>query len=213
MADQMIRLRNLIFHSNFIPKSLHNWVFRNSFAMSTIHTKAYIGLGGNLGDSVYFLNQALEKIDRIPGVFDLRVSSFYQTTPVGPPGQREFVNAVCSFYTTHSVLELYRNLIRIERELGKLPKGKYEPRIIDLDLLFFGNKKWRDHQLIVPHPSWDDRLFVLIPLAEIADEVVLPEGRIQISNRLKSFCNLHHETVTLLTQPKSRFYAKKSSSC
>jgi 2-amino-4-hydroxy-6-hydroxymethyldihydropteridine diphosphokinase len=169
--------------------------------------KVFVGLGGNMRDTVSILDRALDEINNLPNVCDLRCSSFYQTSPVGPIEQKDYVNAVCSFTTTLCLKETHKALRCIEKELGKTPKGKYHPRIIDLDLLFFGNVHCYDEELHVPHPSWNDRLFVLVPLEELVEEVFVPGGSgsegeiVSLAALLKEFPNRHNETVTFLTHP------------
>ncbi len=170
--------------------------------------QVYVGLGGNIGDTVLFLNKAVEEIEKLHGVSDLRCSNFYQTTPVGPIEQDNYVNAVCGFKTSLSIKEIHKELRRIETELGKVPKAKFHPRMIDLDLLFFGEERCYDDELHVPHPSWNDRMFVLVPLSELVTEVFVPETedgeescKVNILDLLETFPNRHNETVTFLSKP------------
>ncbi|HRD54987.1 MAG TPA: 2-amino-4-hydroxy-6-hydroxymethyldihydropteridine diphosphokinase [Parachlamydiaceae bacterium] len=164
--------------------------------------KSYVGLGGNIGDSVSLLKQALKEISLLEGIEDLKVSSFYQTTPVSDLSQNSYINAVCSFMTSLPVFELLKKLQQIEENLGKVKKPKNEPRPIDLDLLFFGDSCIKEKELQIPHPRWHERLFVLVPLSELTEEVSFFEkGKItkkNIKSLLREFANLNNETVLML---------------
>lgn len=127
----------------------------------------YVGLGGNIGDSHVLLTAALRALGECPQIRNLRTSSFYETEPVSSIRQRHFLNAVCAFETLLSADDLFQFMETIEKKLGKVPKGKDEPRPIDLDLLFYGSQLINTQRLKVPHPHWKERSFVLIPLREL----------------------------------------------
>jgi 2-amino-4-hydroxy-6-hydroxymethyldihydropteridine diphosphokinase len=150
-------------------------------------TTVYVSLGGNVGHTPTIFREALQLIEAIP-VSHLRVSSFYQTSPVYTSSipavsPSFFINAVCCFNTALSLQELLKTLQAIERQLGKIKQPKEAPRTLDLDILFFGSLVYEDQEVQVPHPRWLERLFVLIPLAELTSEVCLegPLGK-QIFN-------------------------------
>lgn len=128
-----------------------------------------IGLGANIGEPERNLESACEKLRYLGS--SLRISQFYWTKPISPIEQPRFLNAVASFETILTPCELFRELQRIERELGKVAKGKDEPRPIDLDLLFYGKEAYVKEALSIPHRSWKERLFVLIPLADLFESV------------------------------------------
>jgi 2-amino-4-hydroxy-6-hydroxymethyldihydropteridine diphosphokinase len=137
---------------------------------------AAIALGSNLsskfGDRDSNLNEAIR---RLKGFGDVEaVSSFYDTEPVGYTDQPRFLNAAVTLKTSLSSLELMRALLAIEREMGRervIAKG---PRVIDLDLLFYGSEIANTAELTLPHPEMHNRRFVLEPLAEIAADWVHP---------------------------------------
>ena len=142
---------------------------------------ALIGLGSNV-DSEYgacleVLKLALQELSKLT-VRPLVASSFYESEPVDcPPGSPNFVNAVAAlFLPIDTDVELFYNqLDQLEGRLGRARSGVvHEPRVIDLDLLYFGHKSISTRRLMVPHPRALDRLFVLQPLAEIAPYLVLP---------------------------------------
>jgi len=130
---------------------------------------AYLALGSNLGDRSSYLRHALEALGADPGIRVQRVSSFYETQPVGgPPGQGTYLNAAAEVQTDYSAGKLLEILLRIEESLGRVRSEKDGPRTIDLDLLFHDDLVCTDSLLTLPHPRLHERLFVLQPLAEIA---------------------------------------------
>jgi 2-amino-4-hydroxy-6-hydroxymethyldihydropteridine diphosphokinase len=137
--------------------------------------RAYIALGSNLGDRQGYLDRALRALQEHPGISVTRVSSFYETEPVGgPPGQGDYLNAAAEIDTDLSPAELMRALLDIEKGLGRVRGERHAPRTIDLDLLLHGDLVVEEPDLQVPHPRMHDRSFVLEPLAEIAAEAVHP---------------------------------------
>lgn len=129
--------------------------------------KAYVGLGGNLGDVENNFKTALALLNSLPEVCLLEVSSFYRNPAISPIPQPDFLNGVCCFEWSKDPFSLFKALQQIQRILGQKPKPKEAPRLIDLDLLFFGKEEIQTLELEVPHPRWQERLFVLIPLAEL----------------------------------------------
>lgn len=136
----------------------------------------YLSLGGNIGDVVSTLSRAFEKISALPGTTDFKISSFYQTAPFEAPDQDDYINAACSFRTTLPLKVLWDHLQQVEILLGKTPKPKSAPRKIDIDLLFFGDLYLHYGELEIPHPRWQERLFVLIPLRDLTETVTVPFG-------------------------------------
>ena len=164
----------------------------------------YLGLGSNMGDSQTAIQQALSAVSKIPDARMLRTSSLYQTSPVSPLAQRDFINCACALSTTLSPETLYRALHTIELSLGKISKEKNAPRPIDIDILFFGSYFLRTATLNIPHPHWQERLFVLVPLLELTTEILVPFNeheeceKINLPNLLQAFSNPHQERVTRL---------------
>jgi len=142
---------------------------------------AYIALGSNLGQRDQNMNAAIEKIKQIVGVQVRKVSSFYETEPVGGPPQGLYLNAVLEIDCSLSAQELLRELQRIENELGRERVGKNFPRTIDLDILLFGADVIDEPGLNVPHPRMNEREFVLDPLNEIAPDAVHPVMGLSVS--------------------------------
>jgi 2-amino-4-hydroxy-6-hydroxymethyldihydropteridine diphosphokinase len=148
-------------------------------------TKAFIGLGSNLGDREGFLNRALRELDTLPGSELVQVSSLYDTDPVGDPTQPHYLNLVVLLTTDLPADQLLWNLQRIEGRLGRPHTGRLEPRVIDLDLLFYGDAVIDTPELQVPHPRYAERPFVLVPLAELEPGWTDPRTGIRMDHLLR----------------------------
>src|SRR5262245_4980275 len=136
---------------------------------------AYIALGSNLGDREKNLDGAVELLRSSPGITVKRVSSYYETEPVGgPSGQNSYLNAAAKLETRIEPGRLLEVLLQTEKQLGRVRAEKNAPRTIDLDLLLYDDVVSTGPDLILPHPRMHERLFVLEPLAEIAPNVVHP---------------------------------------
>jgi len=135
---------------------------------------AYLCLGSNLGERETNLRQALTLLS--PKVTVDEVSSIYETEPVGYKEQPFFLNLVCRISTNLPPEELLHLAKDIETKMGRVPSVQINsPRPIDIDILFYNNKIMETHDLTIPHPRLRDRAFVLIPLAEIAPDLVHPK--------------------------------------
>ncbi len=127
----------------------------------------YVALGGNIGDTEQVFHRALQMIASLDQVSDLICSRYYRTKAVSDLPQRDYLNAVCRFQTSLDVWVLWELLQNIESALGKKPKPKNVPRVLDLDFLFYGDLKLVTPELTLPHPLWKERSFVLEPLREL----------------------------------------------
>jgi 2-amino-4-hydroxy-6-hydroxymethyldihydropteridine diphosphokinase len=134
--------------------------------------KDYIGLGSNLGDRMATLRTAIERFESLGRVTS--VSSLYKTEPVGYLEQPSFLNAVIALETALTPADLLHALVGIERDLGRARSFPNAPRTLDLDLLLVDNVILDTPELTLPHPRQHGRAFVLVPLAEIAPQVVHP---------------------------------------
>lgn len=136
----------------------------------------YLSLGTNLGDKEQNLRMAVQKIEeRIGNIVSL--SAFYATAPWGFSSDNSFLNAAVCIGTKLRPLELLKETQAIERELGRTAKsldGVYSDRLIDIDLLLYGDTIMNDERLVLPHPLMVERRFVMEPLAEIAPDVMHP---------------------------------------
>ena len=135
-------------------------------------TTAYLGLGSNLGDRKRNLTKALERMS--PQVKVGQLSSIYETEPIGYGQQPLFLNTVCRISTELSPEQLLSLVKEVEAKLGRVPSFPNAPRLIDIDILFYGNEVISSQELTIPHPRLAERAFVLVPLAEIAPELVHP---------------------------------------
>lgn len=136
-------------------------------------SRAYLHLGSNMGDRILNLNNAITRInDRIGKV--RQKSSVYETEPWGVKGQDDYLNMAILCETELKPLRLLSELKKIESELGRQSAEKYEPRIIDIDIILFDDLVLKDPLLAIPHPKMQERNFVLIPLMEIAGDIVHP---------------------------------------
>ena len=133
---------------------------------------AYLGLGTNLGDREANLKGALELLQCHGEV--VAVSSIHETVPWGYLDQPDFLNCVCAIATGLEPSFLLSATQAVERELGRRPNFRFGPRLIDVDILLYGDRTLESHDLQIPHPRMDARAFVLVPLAEIASDVQHP---------------------------------------
>jgi 2-amino-4-hydroxy-6-hydroxymethyldihydropteridine diphosphokinase len=137
--------------------------------------RAWVGLGSNLGDSVALLGQAAEALSQAPGIAVQARSSLYRTPPWGAGGQPDFINAVMLLETTLTPLQLLDLLQGLESRFGRVRDGqRWGPRLIDLDLLLYGQQLVQLPRLQVPHPHMHERAFVLLPLLEIQPDACIP---------------------------------------
>ncbi|WJN60492.1 2-amino-4-hydroxy-6-hydroxymethyldihydropteridine diphosphokinase [Pseudomonas sp. SO81] len=140
--------------------------------------RVYIGLGSNLAEPHQQLRAALAAIAALPHTTLVSTSSFYISDPLGPADQPRYVNAVAALDTELAPLQLLDALQRIELEQGRVRKAeRWGPRTMDLDILLFGSRILAEERLTVPHYHMHARAFVLYPLAEIAPQLLLPDGR------------------------------------
>lgn len=150
----------------------------------------FIGIGANLGEPLKQCQRALEYLEKIPASQIIQKSSFYKSEPLTAPlpnpspskgeGRKDkeippwYINAVCQMETSLSPHHLLKELIGIEEKMGRKRGGKWESRVIDLDILFYDNQIINQDNLIIPHPEIPNRRFVLQPFAEIAPDFIHP---------------------------------------
>lgn len=137
---------------------------------------AYIGLGSNLGDRMANLSKAVEAISHLPETHVEEVSNAYETRPAYVEGQPHFLNAAVEVTTGLEADNLLAYLFDIEVDMGREREQDKGPRVIDLDLLLFGEEEWNSDEITVPHPGIAERDFVVTPLLEIAPRIKLPDG-------------------------------------
>jgi len=147
-------------------------------------TRAYVGLGANLGDRLATLRRAVELLRATPGIEVACVSAFRETAPVGFRDQPDFLNGAVALDTDLAPRALLQRLLEVERELGRTRTGpRFGPRTIDLDLLLYGDVELDEPALTVPHPRLHERRFALEPLVELEPALVVP-GRGSVADLL-----------------------------
>jgi 2-amino-4-hydroxy-6-hydroxymethyldihydropteridine diphosphokinase len=137
-------------------------------------TAAHIALGSNLGNRAANLRTALEMLAQTAGISITAVSAIYETAPVGGPEQDPYLNACAALVTKLTPTRLLLMMLDIEKKMGRVRKVRWGPRIIDLDLLLYGEIMMNTPLLELPHPRMSERDFVLIPLADIAPNQIIP---------------------------------------
>lgn len=138
---------------------------------------AYIGLGSNLSKPIEQVNNAINEIKKITQSQVKNVSALYLSKPMGPQDQDDYINAVLSLETSLPAIELLNSLQAIENKAGRVRKeNRWGARILDLDIILFGNHIINTERLTIPHYGMTEREFVLLPLAEIAPALQLPNG-------------------------------------
>ena len=135
---------------------------------------AYIGFGSNIGDRLAHIQNAIHTLSKTEGIALQKVSSVYTTDPVGYEAQAQFLNGVAAIETAIAPLSLLHTLKHIETAIGRKHRIRWGPREIDLDILIYGDLCVQTEKLVIPHPEMHLRGFVLVPLEEIAPNLVHP---------------------------------------
>ncbi|HEX2053833.1 MAG TPA: 2-amino-4-hydroxy-6-hydroxymethyldihydropteridine diphosphokinase [Actinomycetota bacterium] len=151
---------------------------------------AFVGLGSNVGDRLKHLKSAVEAL-RARGLEVRAASSVYETDPVGPP-QPDYLNAAVAVRTDLDPVDFVAALKDVEAEIGRQQTERWGPRVIDLDLLLYGDRIVAEPPITVPHPELTNRAFALVPVLEIDEDVELPSGE-----PLSAFCEKNPAGVRL----------------
>ena len=163
-------------------------------------TIVYIGVGSNLNSPIKQVKTAIINLSILPKTMILNQSSLYQSQPVGPQDQPDYINAVVTLETRLSPEVLLKALQALEETQGRERLGiRWGARIIDLDILLYGNSVIQTKMLSIPHSQLKIREFVLYPLVEIAEDLILPTG--EPISALKAQCS--EKGIKRLTHPKA----------
>lgn len=139
---------------------------------------AYLGLGSNLATPLQQLQQCVAALNDLPDVQVVAVSPLYGSTAIGPGDQPDYVNGVAHIQTRLSAEDLLKSLQSVEQRQGR-ERGpvRWLPRTLDLDILLYGNQVMALPHLHIPHPRMQERNFVLLPLFDLAPDLILPDGK------------------------------------
>jgi 2-amino-4-hydroxy-6-hydroxymethyldihydropteridine diphosphokinase len=135
-------------------------------------TRAYLGLGSNLGDRLAHLQRAVEALAGTAGIQVVAVSSVYETAPVGGPAQDDFLNAVAAVDTELAPRDLLAAAMTVEQLEERVRAVRWGPRTLDVDILLYGDERIAEPDLEIPHPRMQERAFVLAPLRDVAPDLV-----------------------------------------
>ena len=127
----------------------------------------YIGVGSNIGDRQKFIDSSIARLKKVRGVSVTRISSIYETLPVGDMPQGKYLNGVIEIETSVGPKALLKELTKIEEGLGRKRTVKNAPRTIDLDILYYGDERVNEKDIVIPHPRIAEREFVLKGLREL----------------------------------------------
>ncbi len=146
----------------------------------------YLSLGSNLGDREKNLEKATQRLDDMMGMKLLAESSIYNSIPIRcPAGTPDFLNKIVKMDCTLKPVQLLDNTERMEIVLGRTEKGFFSDRVIDIDILIFGDRIFKNERLEIPHPRMGERAFVLIPLCEMDPDIVDPLTGASFADMLK----------------------------
>ena len=168
---------------------------------------SFVGIGSNMCSPVERCREATRRVSSVDGVKILHRSSLYRTEPVGFLAQEWFVNAVIEIRTVLGAQELAKAMQAIEETMGrKRREAKWGPRVIDLDILLYGQDVIQDGDLVIPHPEFHKRRFVLVPLGEIASYVIHPAFGVSVRGLIErlqdsSIVELYHDVDSGLNLP------------
>lgn len=145
---------------------------------------AYLSLGSNIGDRENWLKEAVRELEQTSRIRVEKVSSIYETDPVGFTEQAPFLNMAVKVSTSLTARELLDRCLEIEEEMGRVREIRWGPRKIDLDILLYNNENIEMEDLRIPHPRMTERAFVLVPLLEIDGKVRLPKQSVSLGEVL-----------------------------
>ena len=147
--------------------------------------RVFMGLGSNVGDRLSYLRQSIVALDAVAGVVVHTCSSIYETEPWGQENQPSFLNQIVEIHTDLDAHVLLQHCQGIEKNLGREKKVRWGPRTIDLDILLYDQNVIHTDHLQVPHPQLTNRRFVLVPMAELDSDFIVPGVDASIQTLLK----------------------------
>ena len=156
---------------------------------------AFIGIGTNVGDRKKHIEQAMRLLENPPNVKIIKSSALYVTEPIGYVGQDWFLNCVVEITTTIPPHELLYHCQAIEEQMGRTRTMMWGPRTIDLDILLYNDECIADDALVIPHPNMHKRRFVLVPLVEIAPDIIHPTLNKTVTDLLQNLKDTHKVDV------------------
>lgn len=154
--------------------------------MEVIQTTSYLSLGSNIGDCIKNLDKAIKLLNSDKTEV-IKTSTYFESEPWGFDSKNTFINCCIAISTKLSLEDLLNETQNIERIIGRTEKSinaSYSDRIIDIDILFYGNDVCKTEKIIIPHPHFQERNFVLIPLTEIAPDFINPKNNLTITQHL-----------------------------
>ena len=168
--------------------------------------RVYLGLGSNIGDREANLREVLRRLAEQVTID--AVSALYETPPMGPPDQPPYLNAVCRATTESEPSDLLAFVKEVEHGMGRVPAVRWGPRIIDIDILLYDSLILRTTDLTIPHPGIAARSFVLVPLADIAADLIHPTLGERVSALLERLLSDPDE-VRRVAEPKEWYPCTK----
>ncbi|MCA9732898.1 MAG: 2-amino-4-hydroxy-6-hydroxymethyldihydropteridine diphosphokinase [Deferribacteres bacterium] len=141
-------------------------------------------LGSNLGNRELNLTNALSSLKQFE-ISGVRQAKIYETEPVGLKEQPLFLNTAVLFETALAPLDLLDTILELEKQLGRVRREKWGPRIIDIDIILFGQERLENERLIIPHPRFQERKFVLAPMADLIPQVIPPGSSFTVAQLLE----------------------------
>jgi 2-amino-4-hydroxy-6-hydroxymethyldihydropteridine diphosphokinase len=145
--------------------------------------KIFLALGSNVGDRKANIEKAISLLN--PKISNIKKANIFETKPVGFTEQENFLNTVISGYTTLSPLELLDFIKQVEKKIGRIERFRFGPREIDIDIIYFGSRIYKDQKLEIPHPKTHERDFVLMPLADIDPNFIHPKFNLSTLEMIK----------------------------
>jgi 2-amino-4-hydroxy-6-hydroxymethyldihydropteridine diphosphokinase len=160
-------------YASQMRRSPASWIMSRRRLSGRSEARAFLGLGGNIGDPERSMTRALTALDAAAGTRVAAVSRLYRTPPWGKTDQPDFLNSAAELHTTLEPRPLLELCLDIERSLKRVRRERWGPRIVDLDILAYGDVELVEEGLVIPHPRMIERAFVMVPLADIAPDLAI----------------------------------------